>query len=108
MRCLDDVEQVIDADLQELFAYPGRKPEGEDDEDLRELEDELIDLEPAVRDAVVPALPFQPVCRDDCPGLCAQCGARLADDPGHQHESADPRWAALQGLSEVLHDEKEN
>jgi len=108
VRCLDDVEQVIDADLQELFAYPGRKPEGEDDEDLRELEDELIDLEPAVRDAVVPALPFQPVCRDDCPGLCAQCGARLADDPGHQHESADPRWAALQGLSEVLHDEKEN
>jgi len=108
VRCLDDVEQVIDADLQELFAYPGRKPEGEDDEDLRELEDELIDLEPAVRDAVVPALPFQPVCRDDCPGLCAQCGARLADDPEHQHESADPRWAALQGLSEVLHDEKEN
>ena len=33
---------------------------------------------------------------DDCPGLCPDCGARLADDPGHAHEAAiDPRWAAL-------------
>jgi uncharacterized protein len=43
-------------------------------------------------------MPVQPLCRDDCPGLCAECGARLADDPEHRHESADPRWAALQGF----------
>ena len=49
-------------------------------------------------DSLVPALPFQPVCRDDCPGLCSECGARLADDPAHAHESADPRWAELQSL----------
>jgi len=62
--------------------YPGRSPEGEDDEDeLRELQDDLVDLQPALRDAVVLALPFKPVCRDDCPGLCSECGARLADDP---------------------------
>jgi uncharacterized protein len=53
-----------------------------------------------LRDAVVLALPFQPLCQDDCPGLCVECGARLADDPGHQHdEPVDPRWAALQGLT---------
>ena len=57
------------------------------------------DLEPVLRDAVVLALPFQPLCRDDCPGLCAECGARLADDPDHGHgDAVDPRWAALQGL----------
>jgi uncharacterized protein len=51
--------------------------------------------------AVVLALPFQPVCQDDCPGLCTECGARLADDPDHRHEAAvDPRWAALQQLNE--------
>jgi uncharacterized protein len=44
------------------------------------------------------ALPLRPLCRDDCPGLCAECGARLSDDPEHGHETADPRWAALQGL----------
>jgi len=108
VRCLDDVSLDIEADLQELYVYPGRTPEGEEDEDLRELEDDLIDLEPAIRDAVVPALPFQPVCREDCPGLCSECGARLADDPGHHHDSADPRWAALQDLSQVLRDEKES
>jgi uncharacterized protein len=108
VRCLDAVGQDVVADLQELYVYPGRAPDGEDDEDLRELEDDLVDLEPALRDAVVLALPFQPVCREDCPGLCSECGARLADDPEHHHDSADPRWAALQGLNGSLHDEKEN
>ncbi|HEY6798725.1 MAG TPA: YceD family protein [Kineosporiaceae bacterium] len=108
VRCLDDLGLDLEADLQELYVYPGRAPDGEDDEDLRELEDDLVDLEPALRDAVVPALPFQPVCRPDCPGLCSECGARLADDPGHHHDTADPRWAALQGFSQPLHDEKEN
>jgi uncharacterized protein len=109
VRCLGEVESVVDADLQELYVYPGRAPEGqEEDDELRELEDDLIDLEPAIRDAVVLALPFRPVCREDCPGLCSECGARLADEPEHHHESADPRWAALQGLQQVLDDEKES
>ena len=108
VRCLDGAEQPLVTDFQELYVYPGRAPAGELDEDLRELQDELIDLEPALRDTVVLALPFQPVCRPDCPGLCSECGARLADHPDHQHDSADPRWAALQGLTQVLHDEKEN
>jgi uncharacterized protein len=107
VRCLDDVDYPVDADLQELFVYPGRTPEGAEDE-LHELEGDLINLEPVLRDAVVLTLPFQPVCRQDCPGLCSECGARLADDPGHHHQSADPRWAALQGLDQGLHDEKEN
>ena len=98
VRCLDPVEDEIEADVQELFVYPGRTPEGEDEDDLRELVDEMIDLEPVLYDTLVPALPFQPVCRDDCPGLCSECGARLADGPGHTHESADPRWDALQEL----------
>ena len=98
VRCLDPVEDEIETDVQELYVYPGRTPEGEDEDELRELVDDLIDLEPVLYDTLVPALPFQPVCRDDCPGLCSECGARLADDPGHTHESADPRWAALQEL----------
>lgn len=43
-------------------------------------------------------LPFQPVCRETCQGLCSECGARLEEDPGHHHEVLDPRWSALQGL----------
>ena len=98
IRCLGEVDHEVEADLQELFAYPDRVIDGEDD-DVRSLVDDLVDLEPALRDAVVLALPFQPLCRDDCPGLCSECGARLADEPDHRHEAVDPRWAALQGFA---------
>ncbi|GIG27599.1 YceD family protein [Cellulomonas marina] len=102
VRCLTEVVDDVDAPLQELYVYPERASAaadaGDDDEDVRELEGDLLDLEPALRDAVVTVLPFQPVCSPDCPGLCSECGARLADDPDHAHETTDPRWASLQGL----------
>jgi uncharacterized protein len=99
VRCLEEIRSEIDADFQELFVYGEDEPEAEDDETSR-LEGDLLDLEPLLRDAVVLTLPFQPVCQDDCPGLCAECGARLADDPEHRHDEAiDPRWAALQRLA---------
>jgi uncharacterized protein len=71
---------------------------------------DLLDLEPAFRDAVVLALPMSPLCREDCPGLCAECGVPLADaGPGHRHDAAvDPRWAALQQLSEQGDDEHQD
>ena len=98
-RCLEAIEDTIQVDIQELFVYddPGHSARGDDlDDDVSRLEGDLIDLEPLLRDAVVLALPFQPLCRDDCPGLCVECGARLADDPDHRHDAAvDPRWAAL-------------
>lgn len=103
VRCLERVDDPVDVRLQELYVYPERQAaaavDGDDDEDLRELDGDLADLEPAVRDAVVTALPFGPLCRSDCPGLCVQCGVRLADHPGHTHETADPRWAVLSDLS---------
>ena len=100
-RCLEPIEDTVHVDLQELFVYddPDRsRPGGNDeDDDVSRLEDDLINLEPLLRDAVVLALPFQPLCREDCPGLCTECGARLADDPDHGHEAPiDPRWAVLQ------------
>ncbi len=98
IRCLDEVELQFEAPIQELFAYPDRVVEEAGDDDVRELQADLIDLEPALRDAVVLALPFQPVCSEDCPGLCVDCGIRLADEPGHHHEVADPRWAALESI----------
>ncbi|UGQ14138.1 YceD family protein [Yinghuangia sp. ASG 101] len=94
VRCLDPLERRLRVDFQELYVYP----DGDSDEDAPRLVGDLLDLEPELRDAVVLALPLAPVCREDCGGLCLECGARLDDDPGHAHETADPRWAALQGL----------
>ena len=99
-RCLEPIIDDVVVDLQELFVYDDPDhdsgPWGTTDDDVSRLEGDLLDLEPLLRDAVVLALPFQPLCRDDCPGLCVECGARLADDPDHRHDAPiDPRWAAL-------------
>jgi DUF177 domain-containing protein len=103
-RCLEPISDEIEVRFQELFVYEDRALPGEDDE-VSMLQDDLVDLEPLLRDAVVLALPFQPLCRTDCPGLCAECGERLADDPEHRHEEqVDPRWAALAQLQQ---DEKQ-
>jgi len=93
-RCLVRVTEPVEVDFQELFAYPGAS-----DFDYQ-VEGEHIDLEQVVRDTVVPALPFQPVCQEDCEGLCPVCGVRLLDHPGHGHDAPiDPRWAGLRGLA---------
>lgn len=99
-RCLDPIASGFEADFQELFVYSDTRSGGNAGDDELRLEGDLIDLEPVLRDAVLLALPLSPLCRDDCPGLCPDCGARLADaGPDHHHEAADPRWAALQGLA---------
>src|SRR6266576_2373065 len=92
-RCLTPLTSSVTVGFQELYLYG-----------------DLLDLEPAFRDAVVLALPMSPLCREDCPGLCAECGARLADaGPDHRHDAAvDPRWAALQQLSEQGDDEHQD
>lgn len=93
-RCLDRVQWDTAVAFSELYLYEL----GPEDEELPVVDGELLDLDPAIRDAVVLALPLAPLCREDCPGLCPQCGARLADDPNHKHDLIDPRWAALAGV----------
>ena len=104
VRCLDPISLDVTGRFQELFAFADRNAHHQQvgDEDAAEeylIEDGLIDLEPVLRDAVVPSLPFQPVCRPDCPGLCSECGMRLEEDPDHAHDVIDPRWAALTDLA---------
>jgi uncharacterized protein len=98
-RCLEPVEDTLELDVQELFAYAGSTTEATSEEDeVRRVEGDLLDLEPVVRDAVVLALPLAPVCDEDCRGLCVDCGQRLDDlPPDHTHEVIDPRWAGLAG-----------
>ena len=106
VRCLDPMTRHVGSRFQELFAYADRAnhhhevaAEDEDDDEVYELVGDLFDVEPVLRDAMVPAMPFQPVCRSDCPGLCSECGAHLADDPAHHHDQLDPRWAVLQNIA---------
>lgn len=96
-RCLETIEDEFVVDLQELYVYPNS---GASNDEAARMEDDLLDLEPVLRDAVVLALPFSPLCAPDCAGLCVECGVRLSDAPQHTHAAPiDPRWAPLKGLS---------
>ncbi len=99
-RCLAPVAATVTAGFRELYLYQrGGRDEGaeRDDGEDRYLDGDLLDLEQALRDAVVLALPMSPLCRADCPGLCVECGVPLAEaGPGHGHHGRpDPRWAVL-------------
>ncbi len=99
VRCLEPISDDVEVTFQELYVYPEHQTPHDEDDDVSQLQDDLVDLELQLRDAVVLALPFQPLCEDDCPGLCIECGARLADDPDHTHDApVDPRWAGLAAL----------
>jgi uncharacterized protein len=107
-RCLEPISEQTEVTFQELFVYDDRDYSSEEDDGVSKLEDDLVDLEPLLRDAVVLALPFQPLCMDDCPGLCVECGARLADDPDHAHEEPiDPRWSGLTALQQDQQDQQD-
>ena len=107
-RCLDPLTSSIEVEFQELYVYSDTRSGESAEDDERRLEGDLIDLEPVVRDAMVLALPLSPLCRDDCPGLCPDCGVRLADaEPDHHHDAVDPRWAALQGMLDQRQQDQE-
>jgi len=96
-RCLQPLEEPVQVELTELYAYPDSATEQTTEEDeIRRVDGEMVDLSAAITDAIGLELPLQPVCAEDCAGLCAECGIRLAiAEPGHGHETIDPRWAAL-------------
>jgi uncharacterized protein len=106
-RCLDPVQWHEEVDLTELFRYPSTDARGvvldepdESEDPLPLVQDDFVDLNPVLRDAVVIDLPLAPLCREECLGLCPDCGVRLEDEPQHQHQTSDPRWAALADLLE--------
>jgi uncharacterized metal-binding protein YceD (DUF177 family) len=96
-RCLEPIEDTLHLDVQELYAYEGSTTEATSEEDeVRRIEGDFLDLAPLARDTVVLNLPLAPVCTDDCAGLCVDCGQRLDDLPAdHSHEIVDARWAGL-------------
>ena len=91
-RCLEDAAPTLSVDAREV-SQPG---EGEELQSPY-VEDQVLDLHGWARDALALTLPSKLLCREDCAGLCAICGANLnTAGPEHHHEQpADPRWAKL-------------
>ncbi|WP_217912988.1 YceD family protein [Miltoncostaea marina] len=103
-RCLGDARVPLRIDASE-FVAEGRPDDAPFDEDLDSayVEDGALDLETWARDAIAEAVPPTILCREDCAGLCATCGADLNAGPcGCGPPAPDPRWDALRGLAERL------
>jgi uncharacterized protein len=89
-RCLKRFDDTFEVEVQELFAKEDRA--GEDEYPLREG---IVDVEPLLRDVVVGAMPFAPLCRPECLGLCSRCGADLNAGSCSCGPETDVRWSAL-------------
>ena len=96
MRFMADARPTISVDAREVD-QPGESEEL----DSPYLDDDLLAVAAWAHDALVLALPAKVLCRDECRGLCAVCGADLntADPEEHRHQdNKDPRWAKLDEL----------
>ena len=103
-RCLTERTQPFSVEVSELFTVAG-STEPDDEDEGYELAGDTMDLDQLVRDAVGVEMPFAPLCRPDCKGLCPVCGGNrnLGECPGH--ETVDPRFAVLADLLPDLPDD---
>lgn len=90
-RCLVEFDRSFLVEVSELFTVRA-------EEDEYPIAEGHIDLEPMIRDAIVLQIPFAPLCREDCKGLCPRCGADLNREEHRCRPQTDPRWSALESL----------
>ncbi len=107
-RCLDQFWTPIETSLEEKF-QPAvdvetgrpvhREAEEEDDTAFEISANHEMDLAEPVRQSILVELPLKPLCKDDCKGLCSQCGANLNEGACDcVTETVDNRWEALRKL----------
>lgn len=92
-RCLKSFREEFRLEVTELFAR-----EASDDDDEYPLINGMIDLEQMIRDNVLLSMPFAPLCRPGCLGLCERCGGDRNLGECTCPPRSDPRWDALQSL----------
>ena len=104
VRCLKESDCPLDLDFEEEYipvidATTGERLHCNDSEDQFSIgTDFLLDLREGLRQYVVISEPAKPLCRPDCAGLCANCGADLNCAPCDCTMEMDERWGALSGL----------
>jgi uncharacterized protein len=108
-RCLENFSVPVEASLEEEFqptvdvmtGYVVKRDEAEENDAAFHIDaNHMMDLTEPVRQAILVALPMKPLCREDCKGICAECGANLNEvDCGHMQAKEDDRWTGLRVLN---------
>ncbi|WP_135547067.1 YceD family protein [Paenibacillus cymbidii] len=95
-RCLTPLEEELVIPFHERFTQQAELVREEDEENTHIVADAKVELTPYLEEAVWLALPYAPVCREDCLGLCPDCGTNRNERPCACHEQKrDPRLAGL-------------
>lgn len=100
VRCLCDFDLAYSADVEGFYVFPGKEEGIPEEQEFEFISESLkVDVEPAVRQAMIVDLPFAPVHDADCKGICPTCGADLNDgDCGCARDAAASPFAALADL----------
>ncbi|TAN29694.1 MAG: DUF177 domain-containing protein [Actinomycetota bacterium] len=100
-RCLNPTFGIMRIPVRELYERAGPESELSSQDDTYSYSGAIIDLQEMVKDQVLLELPLAPLCKDDCRGLCVNCGADLNLGPCECEDAAiDPRWAGLDILAD--------
>lgn len=81
-RCLGNFKMPVDAGMDIMFLPRSERADDETelvdvDESFSYYDGDSIDLLKEIKDLIIVSLPIKPICREDCKGLCPQCGADL-------------------------------
>jgi len=109
IRCLKPLTERTESEVEMMVVVGGGGEDGgerelrEDDLGVMVVEGKVLDTEPLLVEQLQLNIPMKPLCRPDCRGLCAECGADLnAGSCSCAEREADPRWAALATLKSRL------
>ncbi|SFS80143.1 DUF177 domain-containing protein [Paenibacillus sp. BC26] len=97
-RCLESTKEHVVVPFHERFK-PKAALNGSEEEEIIPVEEDKLEFEPFLEEMLMLALPFVPLCEEDCKGLCHTCGTNLNEtNCGCQKDDIDPRLAALKDL----------
>lgn len=101
-RCLDKVDIPLKFEFVESYRHVSVcDEESFENNDCIVLEEDIIDMEQAVRENVILNMPMQVLCDPECPGICPQCGQNLKEKKCNcRTDAVDPRLAILAKLKE--------
>jgi len=100
VRCLCDFDMTYTGEVEGFYIFPGREDELPEEQEFEFISESLkVDIEPAVRQAIIVDLPFAPVHDPDCKGICPVCGLdRNAGECGCEPAAVESPFASLKGL----------
>jgi uncharacterized protein len=112
-RCLKDfaagISERVDIELRPVLDLEKASQErelGSDDLDVEFFRGDALDLGHLAAEQIALGIPMKPLCRDDCSGICPDCGVDRASGTCGCEPDTDPRWSALKDLKLKIENKK--